>query len=370
LNTQCYAPGGSGRRLGPGGLFAARSAARAALAPLQETATVIGGIDEKSLDRRIAVEKLPAELAPVGTRLNDMLGRLETAFMQRKQFLADASHELRTPVAGLVTTLEVALRRRREADEYVRTLETCLSDARLLHQLVIALLDQVRSQRFGAEPELSPVPVTQLLRQCATLAGTLGAAKGVKVELEAPEGLLLLTDELKLRSMVTNLLSNAVEYTPGESTEEGGSRGGEGGRVRLTAELVAGSDGGWPPLDAALAELGTAVKAGHRRLVVRVIDNGPGIAAEHQPNLFEPFYRADAARTNPEHHLGLGLAIVRSHARALGGEVRVVSPVFPGGTGGCEFIVEIPTLALGERPEIGATEAWQRTSKPLRPEQV
>ena len=83
------------------GLFAAgatamvaRSVAKVALRPMHDTANVIGDIDETSLDRRIAVEKLPPELAPVGTRLNDMLARLETAFAQRKQFLADASHEL------------------------------------------------------------------------------------------------------------------------------------------------------------------------------------------------------------------------------------------------------------------------------------
>ena len=80
-----------------------------------------------------------------------MLGRLELAFAQRKQFLADASHELRTPVAALVTTIEVALRRPREAAEYARTLKVCLSDARLLRELIQTLLEHARAE---AAPEL------------------------------------------------------------------------------------------------------------------------------------------------------------------------------------------------------------------------
>ena len=138
----------------------ASSVAKVALRPMRDAATAIGEIDEKSLDRRIEVKKLPSELAPVGQKLNDMLARLETAFAQRKQFLADASHELRTPVAAIVTTLEVALRRGRDIEGYVGVLHSCLSDARLLHQLVVALLDQVRSERFATDIDLMPVSVS------------------------------------------------------------------------------------------------------------------------------------------------------------------------------------------------------------------
>src|SRR5207302_105383 len=92
-------------------------ATRLALRPLRQTAAAIGAIDERDLGRRIDGAALPPELAPVAARLNEMLARLEQAFAQRKQFLADASHELRTPVAALVTTLEVALRRPRGAEE-------------------------------------------------------------------------------------------------------------------------------------------------------------------------------------------------------------------------------------------------------------
>jgi signal transduction histidine kinase len=88
---------------------------RAALRPLHDTADVIGEISPRNLDRRIDAGRLPPELVPVATRLNEMLDRIERAYVQRHQFLADASHELRTPVAALVTSMEVSLRHPRQA---------------------------------------------------------------------------------------------------------------------------------------------------------------------------------------------------------------------------------------------------------------
>jgi signal transduction histidine kinase len=349
------------------GLFAvgatamvARSVAKVALRPLNDTANVIGAIDETSLDRRIAVDKLPVELAPVAKRLNDMLARLETAFAQRKQFLADASHELRTPVAGMVTTIEVALRRARDPEEYRRILESCLSDAHLLHQLVIALLDQVRSERFNSrELELAPTPVTTLLRHCGQLAATLGGPKDIRVEQRIPDDLVLLTDETKLRSIVTNLLSNAIEYTPPH------------GLVQLVVELQPDTPGKapWPPLEEAAGGAGADVAHAARRLVIRVIDNGPGIAPEHLPNLFEPFYRADFARTNPEHHLGLGLSLVKSCVRSLGGEVQVKSPPVSQEKG-AEFIIDLPTLEMRTIGSAAARTSTEKTSKSRQEEHV
>jgi signal transduction histidine kinase len=281
--------------------------ARAALRPLNAAADVVGGIDERRLDRRIDVDSLPPELRPAVTRLNGMLARLENAFAQRKQFLADASHELRTPVAALVTTIEVALRRRRDADELTRTLETCLHDARHLKRLVHVLMEHARGEASAAAhaERAEALDAAELLADCAEMAAALGVAKGVRVERSLPASMPFVTQPQRLRSVVTNLLSNAVEYNR------------PGGLVRLEAQLAGGA------------------------LEVTVRDTGRGIAAEHLPHLFEPFYRADesrrgspgaAAEGGETPHLGLGLFLADSHLKALGGRCRVESEVGVGTT--------------------------------------
>ena len=234
----------------------------AVLRPLHDASDVIGAIDERELDRRIDAASLPPELRPVAAQFNGMLERLEHAFAQRKQFLADASHELRTPVAALVTTIEVALRRRRGADELERTLESCLTDARHLKRLVHVLMDHARGEASAAAQVERPEPldVVELLTECADIAATLGTVKDVRIERAFAAPLPVVTQPQRLRSVVMNLLSNAVEYNR------------PGGVVSVAARVEAGT------------------------LYITVRDTGRGIAAEHVPHLFEPFYRADGAR--------------------------------------------------------------------------
>ena len=276
--------------------------ARAALRPLHAASEVVGVIDEAQLDRRIDAAALPPELRPVGSRLNEMLSRLERSFAQRKQFLADASHELRTPVAALVTTLEVALRRRRDAAELTRTLETCLVDARHLKRLVHVLMEHARGEASAMSHAEAPeaVDAAELIGECADLAAALGVARDVRVERALRGPLPFVTQPQRLRSVVTNLLSNAVEYNR------------PGGLVHVSAELADGS------------------------LRVAVRDTGRGISAEHVPFLFEPFYRAEGAGRGggggapagggeDVPHLGLGLFLVQSHLKALGGRCTVES---------------------------------------------
>lgn len=269
-------------------------ASRAALRPLRDTASVIGAIDEARLDRRIDVAALPPELRPTAERLNEMLQRLSDAFAQRKQFLADASHELRTPVAALVTTLEVALRRPRDAAALTRTLETCLTDAQLLRRMVQSLLEHARGESRPAE--MVELDCAALLDEAADLIQPLAASKDVQIIRSYAAGTAtVLADPRRLSSVLTNLLANAVEYN------------GPGGTVELSID---GAD------------------QGSVELVVQ--DTGIGIAEEHLPSLFEPFFRAgqSAHVTEPEGtHLGLGLFLVRSHLKAMGGTCHVQSQI-------------------------------------------
>jgi signal transduction histidine kinase len=275
---------------------------RAALKPLHATAAVIGGIDPRNLHRRIEAARLPPELVPMAERLNEMLERIERAYVQRQQFLADASHELRTPVAAIVTTAEVSLRHVRSAESYRSTLESCLADARLLRRLVERLMEQCRADTLSHDETVERTELKPLLEQCADQAAALGHDRNVTVRREIPAGMALPTQPQRLRSIVTNLLSNAVEYNR------------PGGIV----ELLAQPNG--------------------KVLHLTIRDTGPGIAQEHLPHLFEPFYRADRSRTNEAGHLGLGLSLVQSHVAALGGEIRVESEVGAGTT----FTIDLP----------------------------
>jgi heavy metal sensor kinase len=292
------------------GLVAALVASRvsrAALRPLHETAGVIGEISPRNLHRRIDTGRLPPELVPMATRLNEMLDRIERAYVQRHQFLADASHELRTPVAALVTTMEVSLRHPRQAEAYRAALESCLSDARLLRQLVERLMEQCRADELSHDEAVEEVDLAPLLGQCAQQASVLAGECGVAVRSEIPESLRVKVQPQRVRSIIANLLSNAVEYNR------------PGGRVELS------------------------VHPNGQFIHLTVRDTGPGIAAEHLPHLFEPFYRADRARSVQPGHLGLGLSLVQSHVAALGGEIRVESRVGEG----TAFHVDVPVNGKG-----------------------
>jgi two-component system OmpR family sensor kinase len=275
---------------------------RAALRPLRQTADVIGTIDERKLDRRVAAAELPSELRPMAERLNEMLARLEREFVQRKQFLADTAHELRTPVAAILTHLEVTLRRPREEAALAEALRTSLADVQLLRRLVDALLEQVRSDRPMASAQLMRIDVSGLLDQCATLADSLASAKNVRIVRTFAPGIRAYTQPVALQSIVTNLLANAVEYSP------------PGSAVELNCRL-AGS-----------------------QMELSVRDNGPGIAANVLPNIFQPFYRADGSHGSSDGHLGLGLFLVQSHAKAMGGRCEVQSTVGAGTT----FRIDLP----------------------------
>lgn len=285
----------SGLVCGCGAAAAAVVLSRLALRPLRETAEVIGAIDERQLDRRIDAESLPPELRPMAGRLNEMLARLEGSFEQRRRFLAAASHELRTPIAAILTTIEVALRRPRGADELTESMRACLPDAKMLRNLVDWLMQQVRSETPSLSEPKQTINVVPLLQECANAVIRSAGDRPISIRRRLPERLILNTEPSRLRSIVMNLLGNAVDY------------GRPNGTVDLICELIA------------------------EDVVLTISDDGPGIAPERLSRLFEPFARGEGQRME-EGHLGLGLSLVRSHAQALGGRCDVESQVGAGST--------------------------------------
>ncbi len=301
LYRLAMALGISGLAAGILATYVAVKVSRAALHPLHQTADLIGTIDDAHLDRRIDSTALPRELAPMAQHLNAMLERLEQSFAQRKQFLADASHELRTPIAALLTTIEVAVRRPHSETELRHTLASCLGDARMLRQLVESLMQQARSENFQHDEPIEVVDVGVVLQEAVHLAQALALEKNVEIHFSNHLPLVINSQASRMRSIIRNILNNAVEHNR------------QHGSVEIKAAIQ------------------------NDELIIFIKDTGLGIPPEHLPHLFEPFYRADKVRSDDGNHLGLGLFLVQSHLKAIGGSCQVQSEL----GAGTEFRVRI-----------------------------
>jgi signal transduction histidine kinase len=273
------------------------------LFPLQRLSHAVSEINPKDFRLPIDPTSLPAEVNPVAARLSYALTQLHDAFEREKRAAADISHELRTPLAALTTTLEVACRKPRTADQYRQALDECRAIARQMSQLVERMLELAWLDAGAAEVRPEHVEIGDLVGGVAAIARPLAEAQGITLKLHVAPKLTVRTDPAKLREVVMNLTHNAIEYNR------------PGGEVELSA--AAGAGGG---------------------VVVEVRDTGIGMPPGVQEKIFERFYRADASRQATGVHAGLGLAIVKEYVDRLGGRLTVDSAVGRGS----RFRVELP----------------------------
>lgn len=264
-----------------------------ALQPVDAITREARTITARNLDRRLALPEARDELRLLSETLNGMLDRIETSYKRVAQFTADASHELRSPVALMRTTAEVALRRPRDEEEYRDALQQVLREGERLSHLIDDLLLLARSDAGTDVLERAPLDLALPLREAVARVG-----RPVRQTLD--DGVVIDGSATALQQLFAILLDNAVKYTPD----------GEEIAVRLHA------------------------RDGHA--VVEVRDRGMGIAAEDLPHVFDRFYRADKARSRGG--AGLGLAIARRIAEAHGGTVDVTSALGEGST----FTVKLP----------------------------
>ena len=221
----------------------------------------------------------------------------------RRDFIANASHELRTPVTAISGAAETLLHGGVQLDEQARGfVEMIARHAERLTRLTDDLLDLSRLETGAWKPAPAPVQLTPLADSVVELFRERAAQKQITLGADVPERLRANADRRALEQILVNLLDNAVKFTPA------------GGRVTLLG------DG-----------LGPTV-------MVSVVDTGPGIEPQHQARIFERFYRADSGRSRELGGTGLGLAIVKHLAQAMGGEVGVES-----NQGGSRFWVKLPT---------------------------
>jgi heavy metal sensor kinase len=281
-----------------GGLFLAGRA----LNPIDRITRAAAQIGAEDLSRRLAAEGGPDEVGRLAATFDQMLERLDHAFQRERRFTADASHELRTPLALSISQAEVALSRPRSVAEYRRVIASMADDSRRMSRLVAGMLTLARAD-VGEEPlSAEPLDLGELVDDVVTAMQPLARSRGVSLTRRGAASAVVAGDQTRLTQLLVNLLDNALKYTSA------------GGTVGVSVELC----------DA------TAL--------LRVADNGVGIAAEHLPHLFERFYRVDRGRARLEGGVGLGLAICQWIARAHGGDVAVAST--PGK--GTSFTVSLP----------------------------
>jgi signal transduction histidine kinase len=264
-------------------LLIAAIVVRQGLRPLNSIAAEISAIREDNLTTRIAGEHVPAEVVPIKTRLNELLSRLEASFNRERQLNADVAHELRTPLAGIRSTIEVTLTRSRGASEYQEALSSCLEIAKNMQSMVSNLLALARLDARQTSFHIEHVKIAELVDACWNSCSDKALYREISFENRIDPETTLEIDRQSLSIVLSNILENATEYAD------------EGGRIWSTARRTDDS------------------------VEIEVSNTGCQLAAGQVSQVFEVFWRGDSARSAAGVHCGLGLALVQRLTKALGG---------------------------------------------------
>ena len=283
-------------------------AVRQGHAPLHDIVEQIRRIRADELAIRLSPHDVPTELTELAISFNEMLARVDEAFHRLSDFNADIAHELRTPIANLMTQTEVGLSRARTADEYREILYSNMEEYERMAQMVGDMLFLAQSDNRQQERSIAEFDLTSEIH--ALFEFYEGWAEERDVTLSLTGAAKITGDRLMLRRALSNLLSNAIRHAPPGTTV----------RVNLNVS-----------------------ETGETR--ISIANPGPTIPAEHLPRLFDRFYRIDRSRQQSDEGVGLGLAIVKSIVNAHDGRIDVVSD------NGCtRFVITLPERPV---PDVG-----------------
>lgn len=275
------------------GLLVSHWVARRALKPIADISEAATRIAGGAMDERIETAGNRSELGQLGDVLNHTFNELESAYRRQAQFTADASHELRTPVAVMLTEIQSAPKLSRSTEEYEEALSVCEEAATSMQQLLQQLMALAQFDAGKVINSREPIELRQLVERCIEQINPLAEERGVEMTQELGNENCT-GDPDRISQVVTNLLGNAIAYNR------------EGGKVTVTLQGDAG------------------------QAVLEVADTGIGIAPNDLPHLFQRFYRVDKSRFGEGEHSGLGLAICREIAEAHGGDITVESTLGEG----------------------------------------
>lgn len=262
--------------------FVAAKVAKIGLRPVHTLANAIESVDEKVLEQSFSSEAYPVELVPICDRLNALMERIKSSFERERCFNADVAHELRTPLAGIQSTIEVCLSCNREEQEYKGALERCLSISKSMNRLVRTLLalSRLESQQIAFESQT--IPLKGLVDKTWQNFADTAYDKKLSFENRIDDSLCCSSDADHLGMILSNILDNAVEYCN------------EQGQILVKAQHTC-----------------DAVK-------LTISNTGCCLSAADCEHVFDFFWRADAARTGTGTHCGIGLEVVRKMAKVLG----------------------------------------------------
>jgi heavy metal sensor kinase len=267
--------------------FAGYHLARKSLTPLEQIASRAEQITAQNLNERLPVVNPADEVGHLARVFNGVLARLEGSFERVQRFTSDASHELRTPLAAIRSVGEVGLQNSQSPADYQDTIGSLLEEVSRLTRLVDNLLAISRADAGQVQLGLASLRPLEIVREAAEMLEVLVEEKGLKLRVGGQQELTVRGDRVLLRQAVTNVLHNALKYTP---------QGGE-----ISVELTQ-RDG---------------------IVVIQTADSGPGIPPEHREKVFDRFYRLDAARARETGGAGLGLSIAKWAVEIQGGAIRV-----------------------------------------------
>ncbi len=267
--------------------------------PLREMVTAAKAMARGDYSRRVTATSRD-EVGELARAFNSMAGELEEVARVRRDLVANASHELRTPIGALRARLENLVDGVEQPSR--EALEDALGQVERLGGLVEQLLDLSRLESGTVPLERVSVPAEQLLAHVAAEWKGPAAARGVNLVSSAPDELVLEVDALRMHQVLANLVANAIRHSPVDAD------------VHMRA----------------------SANPAHAR--IEVTDAGPGIPADEVERVFERFYRSDRARSTDEGGAGLGLAIARWIVELHGGTIKADQSLAQG----CRMVVELP----------------------------
>jgi signal transduction histidine kinase len=259
---------------------------RQGLAPFSAVAAQINNIRDDNLKNRITGENLPVEIVPIQRQLNSLLQRLEISFEREKAFNANVAHELRTPLSGIQSTIEVCLSHERQPEDYQAALQTSLEITKSMGRMTDTLLSLAKLESKQVALNCEHISLKSTVAGCWRNFADKASERGITFENRIRERATLFSDKGYITLALMNILENAVEYSDKK------------GRI-------------WTESDR--NEHGT---------IISISNTGCTLKEENLEQIFEPFWRQEQARSETGKHCGIGLSTVQKVIKALGGTVR------------------------------------------------